>query len=137
MTSETKTCGHDFAGPGSAHSHHPPAVQIGGSLLRRLAASVIGFGLLAVAVAVFAASVGAAEISLRETAAVLFGWVPVVGPRLGRASADTLAILLEYRFPRVVLAGIVGLSLSTSGAALQGLLGNPLADPYIIGVSAG
>ena len=127
----------DPANPGPVHSRHPSEIQIGGSLIRRLAASVVGFGLFAVAVAVFAASVGPAEISLRETAAALFGWVPVVGPRLGRASTDALAILLEYRFPRVVLAGVVGMSLSTSGAALQGLLGNPLADPYIIGVSAG
>jgi iron complex transport system permease protein len=127
----------DPANPGPVHSRHPSEIQIGGSLIRRLVASVVGFGLFAVAVAVFAASVGPAEISLRETAAALFGWVPVVGPRLGRASTDALAILLEYRFPRVVLAGVVGMSLSTSGAALQGLLGNPLADPYIIGVSAG
>ena len=39
--------------------------------------------------------------------------------------------------PRVVLAGLVGASLAISGAAFQGLLKNPLADPYTLGVSSG
>jgi iron complex transport system permease protein len=41
------------------------------------------------------------------------------------------------RVPRVILAALVGASLSLAGTALQGLLGNPLADPYVIGVSSG
>ncbi len=43
----------------------------------------------------------------------------------------------EIRLPRVFLAGIVGASLALSGASLQGLFRNPLADPGLIGVSAG
>lgn len=46
-------------------------------------------------------------------------------------------ILLGIRFPRIVQAAIVGLGLSVSGTVLQGLLGNPLADPYILGLSSG
>ncbi len=46
-------------------------------------------------------------------------------------------VLLNIRFPRVVLAGFVGASLSLSGACLQGLFRNPLADPGLIGVSSG
>lgn len=46
-------------------------------------------------------------------------------------------IVWELRVPRVLLAGVVGAGLSLAGAALQGLLRNPLADPYIIGVSSG
>lgn len=46
-------------------------------------------------------------------------------------------IIWDIRLPRVVLAVIVGLLLATSGAALQGLLLNPLADPYTVGVSSG
>ena len=46
-------------------------------------------------------------------------------------------VLVEIRAPRVALAGLVGAVLATSGAALQGLFRNPLADPGLIGVSSG
>ncbi len=46
-------------------------------------------------------------------------------------------ILLKVRIPRVLLALIVGASLSVSGAVFQSLLRNPLADPYLLGVSSG
>jgi len=46
-------------------------------------------------------------------------------------------IFWQIRFPRVVLAALVGLLLSLSGVILQGILRNPLADPYILGISAG
>ena len=46
-------------------------------------------------------------------------------------------ILWTIRMPRVLLAGLVGASLAIAGAAFQGLLKNPLADPYTLGVSSG
>ncbi|MEI6845463.1 MAG: iron ABC transporter permease [Candidatus Firestonebacteria bacterium] len=46
-------------------------------------------------------------------------------------------ILLKVRIPRVLLALLVGAALSVSGAVFQGLLKNPLADPYLLGVSSG
>ncbi|OGC21371.1 hypothetical protein A2291_07745 [candidate division WOR-1 bacterium RIFOXYB2_FULL_42_35] len=46
-------------------------------------------------------------------------------------------ILWQIRLPRVVLAAFIGLLLSISGVLLQGVLRNPLADPYILGISAG
>ncbi|WP_240377697.1 FecCD family ABC transporter permease [Bacillus piscicola] len=48
-----------------------------------------------------------------------------------------VTIVLQVRLPRVLLAALVGASLSIAGAAFQGLLKNPLADPYTIGVSSG
>ncbi len=48
---------------------------------------------------------------------------------------DTL--IWQVRMPRIVLAGLVGLLLALSGVIMQGVLRNPLADPYILGVSAG
>ena len=47
------------------------------------------------------------------------------------------AIIWQIRFPRIVLATLVGGCLAISGATYQGLFRNPLADPYLIGVSAG
>src|SRR5438309_9331658 len=46
-------------------------------------------------------------------------------------------ILWEVRLPRLILAFLVGSSLATVGVALQALLRNPLADPYILGISSG
>lgn len=46
-------------------------------------------------------------------------------------------IVLQMRLPRVLLAACVGALLAVAGCAFQGLLRNPLADPYIIGVSSG
>ena len=71
---------------------------------------------------------------------VAVGYAPL---DLGRAfsdwlhGADTLArvVLIELRLPRALL-GLVGFSLGITGAAMQGLLRNPLAEPGIIGVSA-
>ncbi|MGB9613390.1 MAG: FecCD family ABC transporter permease, partial [Candidatus Margulisiibacteriota bacterium] len=46
-------------------------------------------------------------------------------------------IFWQIRLPRVILAALVGILLSVSGVILQGVLRNPLADPYLLGISAG
>ncbi|HDH44384.1 MAG TPA: iron ABC transporter permease, partial [Thermococcus sp.] len=46
-------------------------------------------------------------------------------------------IILQIRLPRIILAYLVGLSLASAGTASQALFKNPLADPYIIGISGG
>ncbi|UOE55710.1 FecCD family ABC transporter permease [Cytobacillus oceanisediminis] len=56
---------------------------------------------------------------------------------LGNTDAMHSNIIMNIRLPRVLLAGLVGASLAIAGAAFQGLLRNPLADPYTIGVSSG
>ncbi len=54
------------------------------------------------------------------------------------ADPDNLAFIFwRQRLPRVLLGAVVGMALTVSGGALQGLLMNPLADPYLVGVSAG
>ncbi|MGB9776091.1 MAG: FecCD family ABC transporter permease [Anaerolineae bacterium] len=61
--------------------------------------------------------------------------------RLGSGAADWPpaweTILTEIRIPRVVLAGLVGMTLAVAGAVYQALFRNPLAEPYLIGVSSG
>ena len=47
------------------------------------------------------------------------------------------AIILELRVPRVLCGAMVGAALAISGAVLQALLRNPLADPYVLGISSG
>ena len=46
-------------------------------------------------------------------------------------------ILLSIRLPMVIVGGLMGIALGASGAVLQGILRNPLADPYILGISSG
>lgn len=55
----------------------------------------------------------------------------------GNANELKNKVFEQIRLPRVILAGLVGASLAISGASLQGLFRNPLADPGLIGVSAG
>ncbi len=54
----------------------------------------------------------------------------------GLPEADK-AILFSIRLPRIIFAGMVGASLSVAGVVFQALLRNPLADPYILGISGG
>ncbi len=55
----------------------------------------------------------------------------------GKGEAATQAIVRELRLPRALLAFFVGGSLAVTGAALQALVRNPLADPYLLGLSGG
>src|SRR5438876_6331443 len=52
-------------------------------------------------------------------------------------SSEQQAILFDIRLPRILLAGAVGICLATAGAGYQALLRNPLAEPYLLGVSNG
>src|SRR5437879_12036430 len=70
--------------------------------------------------------VGAVAIGPGDVLAALFGSNDVNG-----------TIIRELRLPRVLGAALVGGSLATAGALLQGLLRNPLADPFLTGTSAG
>ena len=60
-----------------------------------------------------------------------------LGLAFGSVESPSREILLEIRLPRVVLAALVGAGLATAGVLLQALLQNPLADPYILGISGG
>lgn len=56
---------------------------------------------------------------------------------LGSAQQPTADIVLQIRLPRVFLGACVGAGLATAGALLQALLRNPLADPFVLGISGG
>jgi iron complex transport system permease protein len=104
-----------------------------GRVPARLALAFL-LALLAVTVLVGVAS-GAFQI--RPGEAIL-----ILAHRLGLASAEGFtaqqdAVLMSIRLPRVVLGALVGAGLGISGAAMQALFRNPLADPTLIGVSGG
>ncbi len=60
----------------------------------------------------------------------------LAGPKTDTPNID-YEILVNFRLPRVALAAIVGAALACAGAVLQAVLRNPLADPYILGISSG
>lgn len=77
----------------------------------------------------FSLSVGASDASVRAAVADLFA---------GRAISDlNRIVLLDIRLPRLAMGILVGAALAVSGVVMQGLFRNPLADPGIVGVSAG
>lgn len=63
--------------------------------------------------------------------------IPVMAIVQGTMTEQQAAVLTSIRIPRVLLAAMVGAALAVSGAALQGLFRNPLADPGLIGIASG
>jgi iron complex transport system permease protein len=73
---------------------------------------------------------GSFGMSFSETLAHLLGWLQ------GEDTRETL-VLSDVRMPRIILSGLVGMSLAASGSSLQAVLKNPLVDPFILGISSG
>ncbi len=124
----------------STHAATAPASTIRHGLLdharrRPVALGLIGLGLLA-ATLVVGVALGTVSVPLGDTVAILghrlLGWPATV---TWSDSADT--IIFELRLPRVLTAMAVGVALSLAGATYQGLLRNPLADPYVLGTASG
>ena len=63
-------------------------------------------------------------------------WLISFGDQPSGMSEQQVVILADLRLPRVIVAGLVGASLSASGAAYQAVFRNPLADPYLLGAAA-
>jgi len=84
-------------------------------------------------ISMIALATGPSSIGLSEVVDVILGQGPtsIAG---GDASAD---IILRVRLPRLILGLLVGAALATAGVIFQALLRNPLADPYVLGVSGG
>jgi iron complex transport system permease protein len=87
---------------------------------------LLSLAVVAVLVAVVALGLGAVPIPLRAVAGAL------VDPGSGAG-----AIVWQLRMPRIILAFLVGGALGVAGAALQALVRNPLAEPYLLGISGG
>jgi iron complex transport system permease protein len=92
-----------------------------------LAARLGGLGLALVAAIVLAMGVGAVPLMPGTVLEVLAGG----GDPMERA------IVLELRLPRAAMAALIGAGLAVAGAVFQALLRNPLAEPYVLGVSGG
>ncbi len=113
-------------------------IMSGSSWLRRLLCWLFVLFLLLIFSVAFGLTLGSADITPMTALKVLLSHIPG-GADFIKTEPDPAVnvIITQIRLPRVILAFFVGAALSTAGAALQGLLRNPLADPYTIGVSSG
>jgi len=89
-----------------------------------------------VLVALAAGGVASVALSLM-VGSVAAPWAEVIGALRGDRGDALTAIVLDLRLPRALSAFAVGALLALAGALLQALLRNPLADPYVLGISGG
>lgn len=95
-------------------------------------------GLLLLLSMVLSISMGAANLPPSQVWLILLHQIPVVGDFISVSWPESAEqIVMKVRFPRVILAVLVGACLSLAGAGFQGVLRNPLADPYTMGVASG
>src|SRR5690554_2809571 len=85
--------------------------------------------LLLLAAAFFNLTAGSVQIPVKAVGEIL------TGNFSGKPSWEY--IILEYRLPKLVIACFVGMSLSVAGMMMQTLFENPMAEPYVLGVSSG
>lgn len=107
--------------------HHPTRMAWG-----------TGFLLFLVTTVVLSVSWGSADLSVRAVWKIFLHRVPGMAQWITvdwTQAAET--IVWQIRVPRIALAALVGAALAVAGVVFQGVLHNPLADPYILGVSAG
>ncbi len=119
-------------------SHEPGRMVSQGSILTnsRWMAILGVLSLTAIAVGLICLHFGAQPIAYGEVLRVL-GDMASDRDRTEGTSDIARTILLQVRLPRILLGFLVGCSLASVGVALQALLRNPLADPYVLGVSSG
>ena len=80
---------------------------------------------------------GAASVSLEEVNRILLHEVFRAPVSMEGISQGTIAIVRDVRLPRVLLGFLTGAALAVCGASYQGIFKNPMADPYILGISSG
>lgn len=102
---------------------------------------LLGYGgaallLLAVSI-VLSLSVGTAGIAIRDVWGILVHQLPGLSDGLSEWTKSQIAIVTQVRLSRVLLSVLVGSCLALAGAGFQGVLRNPLADPYTLGVASG
>jgi len=90
-------------------------------------------------VVIGAANFGVADISFKQTAMIMMSKIPIISTLINvhDIKATSIIILLQLRLPRIILACLVGAALSVVGASFQGIFKNPMADPFVLGVSSG
>ena len=100
----------------------------------RLAVGGVLLGGLVLLTSLISLSLGPVEIPAGHVAAVVLSFVGLDIADVGRTEQ---LVIEQIRLPRILVGAFVGMALAVAGATMQGLFRNPMADPGIIGVSAG
>lgn len=84
-------------------------------------------------------TIGTAKVSVLDIFKIIASKIPLINNYIDVSNIpdSTKSIIWNLRLPRVLLGGIIGASLSVAGAAFQGMFKNPMADPYVLGISSG
>ena len=114
-----------------------PATQPQPRRSRRVVVLFVGLAALVVVLALASAVIGQMSLTLGEIGASLERLFSRDQAAFGSRAATVDAVLWTVRWPRLALAGLAGAGLGCAGALMQGAFGNPLAEPGVIGVSAG
>lgn len=112
-----------------------PAVHSLSLTRRRQARALVLLGPVLVVVIIIAIGVGAVDIRPAQVISILLSYLGI--EPFTEFTAIQERVLFAIRLPRVVLGALVGAALAVSGAAMQGLFRNPLADPGLLGISSG
>ena len=109
---------------------------VGGPSLTRTGMVLGGGALLLVLVLLAGVGLGSVGVAPDDTVAILAHRLLGLGSTQTWSSASE-TIIFDLRLPRVLTAMLVGAGLASAGTVFQGLLRNPMADPYVIGTAAG
>lgn len=101
---------------------------------------VLGLGgTLLLGVMLAAITLGVANISPREAGLIILSRIPGLASwiSLDGINPSAVVIVWQLRLPRILLAAVSGAGLAVAGATFQGIFRNPMAEPYVLGVSSG
>ena len=95
--------------------------------------------LVLIITSILSLNVGSSDVPFSDTLTVIGKQIPFLGSLIDSSSVtpQTEAIILEVRLPRVFASILVGAALSAAGVLYQGVFKNPMAESYVLGVSAG
>ncbi|WP_319458257.1 iron ABC transporter permease [Mycobacterium sp. RTGN3] len=113
-------------------SRSPSAGLLPSAWFGALMLVLIAFGIVSMVIGV---GIGSVRVPAATVVEVI--WAKSLGSSDSAAASNLVQIVWDLRFPRVVLAALVGAGLSVVGVAVQALVRNPIADPYVLGVSSG
>ena len=97
------------------------------------------FTIILIALAILSTTLGPADISFRDATTIVASEIPFLNRFVSLEGIEPshITIVLKIRMPRIIIAGLVGATLAVVGAIYQSIFKNPMADPFILGVSSG